>query len=222
MKFRKIAGILQMQSYGDASQKQRPTRCQVGIIREKISGNNPLAVKDGNNPLATNHWWQKSTGNNQLWQKVATIHWQSKTLGKFSNNIFEAQAYATGFTSQECINWKTIALEVGLRYRFERIILFTDSKSVKVTVDAPKFNTDKFHFVPTQMMIADCLTKAMSGKDLLEYWRMDAKADRTNVRLIYQSSEIICTELDENYNYGDLSPNEQEQWFSKQSGTDDI
>ena len=60
-------------------------------------------------------------------------------------------------------------------------------QSVKVTVGATKFNKEiklprrdfamvpsliqfevnKFHFVPTQMMIADCLTKAFSAKELL-------------------------------------------------------
>ena len=120
-------------------------------------------------------------------EKLATTLWQSKTIGRLHNNIFEAEAYAARLTSEECVYWKTIVVEVGLRYRFERFTVLTEGKSVKVTVDAPKFNKDvklpriniamvrsliqfegtKFHFVSTQTMIADCLTKAISGKDLL-------------------------------------------------------
>ena len=49
-----------MEFYGDANQKHRSTMGQVGIIREKDS------------------------------EKVPTIHWQSKTIGRLHKNIFEA------------------------------------------------------------------------------------------------------------------------------------
>ena len=156
-KFKKLSGTLQMEFYREASQKHRSTMGQVGIIREKDT------------------------------EKVATIHWQSKRIGRFHNNIFEAEAYATRLTSKECVYWKTIVVEVGLRYRFDMFFVLIDSKSLKATVDAPKVNKDvklprrdiamvrsfkqfdgiNFHFVRTQVMIADCLTKAMSKKDLL-------------------------------------------------------
>ena len=107
-------------------------------------------------------------------------------IGRLHINIFKAEASAARLTSDECIYWKRIVIEVGIRYRFERFTVLTDSKLVKVTVDAPKFNKDvklprrdiamvrsliqiegiKFHFEPTQMMVADSLTKAMSEKKL--------------------------------------------------------
>ena len=86
MKFRKLSRLLQMKFYGDARQKHRSTMGQVAIIREKNT------------------------------EKVATIHWQSKTIGRIHNNIFEAEAYAARLTKEECVYWKTIVVEVGLRY----------------------------------------------------------------------------------------------------------
>ena len=140
-------------------------------------------------------------------------------------------------------------VEVCLRYRFEKFTVLTDSKLVKVTVDAPKFNKVvklprrdiamvrsfihfegiRFHFVPTQLMIADWLTKAMSGKDLLGVLEdgMLMLIDLTlcysiKVARLYPLVASLDKELDENYDYGDLSPNEQDQWSSDQSETDDM
>ena len=112
MKLKKLSGILQMEFYGDASQKHLSTFGQVGIIREKDT------------------------------EKVATIPWHPKTIGKLHNIIFEAEAYAKRLTSEECLFWKTIVVEVGPPYRLEKFTVLTDSKSIKVTVDAPKFNKD--------------------------------------------------------------------------------
>ena len=119
-------------------------------------------------------------------EMVTTIHWQARRIRRLQNNFFEAEAYAVRITSEECFYWKTIVVEVGLRYRFERFTVLTDIKLVKVTVDAPKFNNDvklprskiarvwslilfegiKFHFVPTLMMMADCLPNAHELKGL--------------------------------------------------------
>ena len=86
----------------------------------------------------------------------------------------------------------------------------------------------KFHFVPTQLMIADCLTKAMRGKDLLGVLedgmlkQIDLTSDYSIKAVsLYAPVAYLEKELDENYDYGDLSPSEQEQWYSEQSGTDD-
>ena len=110
-KFRKLTGILQMEFYGDASQKHRSTIGQVGIKREKDS------------------------------EKVATIHGQSKTIGRFQNLFVEPEAYVARLTSEECFYWRMIVLEVGLRYLLENVTVITDRK-LKVTVDPPRFNKD--------------------------------------------------------------------------------
>ena len=150
-----------------------------------------------------------------------------KLIGRLHNNLFAAEAYAARPTSDECIYWKTIVVELGLRYRFERFTVLTDSKSINFTVDAPKLNKEvnlpqkeiamvhskiqfegiKFPFVPTQMMIADCLTMAMSGRDLLgvleDRMRLTSKYSITAVSL-YAPGTYLDKELDENYEYGDL------------------
>ena len=207
MKFRKLTGVLLIGFYCklNTSINIEPN----GIVQEKDS------------------------------EKIATIHWQSKTIERLDNNTFEAEAYAARLTSEECNWWKAIVVEVCLRYRFEKFTVLTDSKSVKVTVDAPKFNKDvklsrrdfamvrsliqfegiRFHFVPTQMMIADCLTKAMSGKDLhgvLEDGMLrliDLTSDYSiKAARLYALVASLNKELDENYDYGYLSPNEQDQF----------
>ena len=140
-------------------------------------------------------------------------------------------------------------VEVGLRYRIDKFIVLTDSKSVNVTVDAPKFNKDvklpsrdiamvrsliqfegiKFEFVPTQMIIADCLTKAMSGKNLLGVLeegvlrQKDLTSDYSIKAVsLYAPVAYMDKELDEKYDNGVLSPGEQVQWSSNQSDTEDM
>ena len=60
-----------MEFYGDASQKHRSTTGQVGIKREKDS------------------------------EKVATIHGQPKTIGRFQNLFVQPEAYVARLTSEE-------------------------------------------------------------------------------------------------------------------------
>ena len=181
-------------------------------------------------------------------EKVSIIHWQSKTIGGFHYNIFEAEAYAASLTNEECVYWKTIRVEVGLRYRIDKFTALTDSKSVNVTVDAPKFNKYvmlpsrniavvrsliqfegiEFQFVPRQMIIADCLTKAMSGKDLLGVLeegvlrQIDLTSDYSIKAVsLYAPVAYMDKELDENNDFVDLSPGEQVHWSSNQSDTED-
>ena len=79
------------------------------------------------------------------------------------------------------------------------------------------------------MMTADCLTKAMSGRDLLGVlkYRMLRQIDLTydySIKAVslYGPVAYLEKELDENYDNGDLSKNGQEQWLSDQSDTDDM
>ena len=72
MKFTKLTGILQMEFYRDASQKHRSIMGQVGTIQKKDT------------------------------ERTATVHWQSKTIGRLHKNVSEAVAYAARLTREEC------------------------------------------------------------------------------------------------------------------------
>ena len=78
-------------------------------------------------------------------------------------------------------------------------------------------------------MIADCLTKAMSATDLLGVLEegMLRKIDLTSdysikVVSLYAPLAYVDKESDEKYGYGDLSPGEQEQGPSEESGMEDM
>ena len=69
----------------------------------------------------------------------------------------------------------------------------------------------------------------MSGKDLLGVLEegMLRKIDLTSdysikAVCLYAPVVYMDKELDEKYDYGDLSPGEQEQWSSEQSVTEDM
>ena len=79
------------------------------------------------------------------------------------------------------------------------------------------------------MMTADCLTKTMSGRKLLGELkdRMPRQIDLTSDYSIkavslYGPVAYLDKELDEKYDYGDLSKIGQDQWSSDQSDTDDM
>ena len=78
-------------------------------------------------------------------------------------------------------------------------------------------------------MIADCLTKAMSKKDNLGVFeggilRKIGLTSNYSIKTVslYAPVAYMDKELDEKYDYGDISFGEQEQWPSDYSCTENM
>ena len=142
---------------------------------------------------------------------MATSRGQTKTIGRLHSNIFQSDIYAARLTSEECVYRKTIVVEVGVRYRFEsgKFLLYYEWKG--------PFHAF-FHATMSRKVKHGVLHDAMLRQiDITSHYSI--KVVSLYAPVAYLDKKAY---LDENYDYGELTPNEHEQRSSDQSGKDNM